>query len=453
MNSEEFRSFAKAAVDYIADYLENIRNKKVLSSVEPGYLHQHLPQEPPQEGEPWQSLLQDVDRIIVPGLTHWHSPHFHAYYPTANSHPGIVGEILLSGLATISTDWHPDNVCVALEQKVLDWLAKLLHLPSHFLNTSPGPGGGLIQNAASDSTLIALLISKTKKTSETAPDAKLVAYTSEQSNSSVEKAGLLASTTIRLLPTDEHGALRGTTLLRAIREDIASGLTPCSVVATLGTTGTCAFDDLEEIGPICKDFGVWLHVDAAYAGAAFCCPEYLPLMKGVEFADSFCFNPHKWMLVNSDCSAMWFKDVTHAEKVFDRESSGTHFWQIPDVRRFRALKLWFVLRVYGVEGIRKHIRKQVDLAKYFEGLVRGDCRFEVCRVSLGLVCFRVKGDDRRTQDLIDRVTQRKKIFVMPYYFREKLVIRFVICSRFTEETDVLVAWEEIKSQVEHNLDG
>ncbi|RZC37350.1 Pyridoxal deC and/or SLA LP auto ag domain containing protein, partial [Asbolus verrucosus] len=422
---------------------------QVLSSVEPGYMKCLLPEKAPSSGESWQSVLQDLHKIVAPGLTHWHSPNFHAYYPTANSFPGIVGELLLSGLGVISTDWLSSPACVELELKMMDWLATIINLPKVFFNSSDGPGGGIIQNAASESTLLGLLAGKNRAISQN-PQCKLVAYTSEQSNSSVEKAGILASVPMRLLPTDEEGRLRGDTLLRAILEDREQGLTPCCVVATLGTTGTCAFDRLEEIGPICAQFGVWLHVDAAYAGSAFACPEYRHLMKGVEFADSFNFNPHKWMLVNSDCSAMWFKNTKHIEAIFSHKTSETipevQFWQIPSARRFRSLKLWFVLRIYGVSGIQNHIRYQISLAKFFEELVKNDSRFEVCTANMGLICFRLKGGDSLTQMLLNKVAERKNIFIMPYYYHNKLVIRFVICSRFTEEKDILFAWNEIKNQ-------
>lgn len=260
---------------------------------------------------------------------------------------------------------------------------------------------------------------------------------------------------MKLLPTDQKGRLRGSTLLSALQKDIENGLIPCCVIATLGTTGICAFDKLKEIGSLCLKYNIWLHVDAAYAGSAFACPEYRHLMDGIEHVDSFNINPHKWMLVNSDCSAMWFRDTQYVEETFKvgqgRLSMGLpdlRNWQIPDYRRFRALKLWFVLRIYGVEGIQKHIRHQINLAKYFEDLVRMDDRFEVCTASMGLVCFRLKGRDALTQKVIDSVTERKNIFVMPYYYQGKLVIRFVICSRLTEEADVLYAWEEIKGQID-----
>lgn len=291
---------------------------------------------------------------------------------------------------------------------------------------------------------------------------KLVAYTSDQANSSVEKAGILGSMPMRLLPADENCVLRGATLLEAIEKDKKEGLIPCYVVATLGTTGTCAFDNLQEIGPVCNEENVWLHVDAAYAGSAFSCPEYRHLMKGVEHADSFDFNPHKWMMVNSDCSAMWVKDARHLIEAFavDRiylqhQHEGLapdyRHWQISLGRRFRALKLWFVLRSYGVEGIRKHIRTQIQLANYFEQLVRNDNRFEVATSSMGLVCFRLKGPEEYTKMLLEILTKRKNIYVIPCYYRGKFVVRFVVCSRLTENKDIDYGWKEIIEVIDQIL--
>lgn len=264
---------------------------------------------------------------------------------------------------------------------------------------------------------------------------------------------------MRLLPADKQGRLTASVLLDAIEKDKTQGLIPCYVVACLGTTPTCAFDDLTELGPLCNREKIWLHVDAAYAGTAFACPEYRYLMKGVEYSDSFNFNPHKWMLVNFDCSAMWVKDAKYLVEAFNVERiylKDSHkglapeyrHWQISLGRRFRALKLWFVLRIYGVEGIQKHVRHQISLARHFESFVRNDKRFELCTSSMGLVCFRLKGDDVLTQTLLEKIQQRKSIYIIAGHFHYKFVIRFAICSRFTEKSDVDYAWQEILSQTE-----
>lgn len=288
---------------------------------------------------------------------------------------------------------------------------------------------------------------------------KLIAYSSDQSNSSVEKAGLLGSMPMRLLPADNEGRLTASVLMEAIEKDKAQGLIPCYVVSCLGTTPTCAFDDLMELGPLCNREKIWLHVDAAYAGTAFACPEYRYLMAGVEYSDSFNFNPHKWMLVNFDCSAMWVKDARYLVEAFNVEriylkdnhkglAPEYRHWQISLGRRFRALKLWFVLRIYGVEGIQKHVRSQIALAKYFESLVKNDKRFEACTCSMGLVCFRLKGDDSVSQTLLEKIQERKNIFIIAGHFQHKYCIRFAVCSRLTEISDVDYAWQEILSATE-----
>jgi aromatic-L-amino-acid/L-tryptophan decarboxylase len=288
---------------------------------------------------------------------------------------------------------------------------------------------------------------------------KLIAYTSDQCNSSVEKAGLLGSMKMRLLKADGDGRLRGDTLKKAFEEDIAQGLIPCYVVANLGTTGTCAFDPLDELGPICSEYDVWLHIDAAYAGTAFICPEYRHLMNGVEYADSFDFNPHKWMNVNFDCSAMWVKDGHDLIKAFDVQRiylddiktdtkiPDYRHWQMPLGRRFRALKLWTVLRIYGAEGLRNNIRNHISLAHHFANLVRSDDRFLVePEPSMGLVCFRLKKGDALTKALLESLTKKKQVYMVAGSYRGRYIIRFVVCSRLTNKEDIEFSWNKIKEE-------
>lgn len=287
--------------------------------------------------------------------------------------------------------------------------------------------------------------------------AKLIAYTSDQCNSSVEKAGLLGSMKMRLLKADADGRLRGEMLKNAFEEDLSRGLIPCYVVANLGTTGTCAFDPLYELGPICNQYDVWLHVDAAYAGAAFICPEYRHLMKGVEFADSFDFNPHKWMLIHFDCSAMWVKDGLDLLKALDVQRiylddiktetkiPDYRHWQMPLGRRFRAMKVWTVMRIYGAEGLRRHIRHQIDLAQLFGKFVQSDERFLVePETSMGLVCFRLKSGDVMTKKLLENLTKKKEVFMVAGSYRNRYIIRFVVCSRLTNKEDIEFSWNKIK---------
>ncbi|KAK2584770.1 hypothetical protein KPH14_007094 [Odynerus spinipes] len=467
MDSKDFLDFGKATLDFIANYMENLRDRPVLPDVEPGYLNKMLPEEAPQKPESWQEVFKDIERVIMPGMTHWNSPNFYAYYPACFSYPSIVGELLCAGFGCVGFSWICSPACTELEVVTLNWLGKMLGLPSEFLSCSGGPGGGVIQGSASETTLVCLLAAKDRTTrrikslhpewDENVIRGKLVAYASDQSNSSVEKAGLLSTITMKLLPADENCSLRGETLLRAIKKDLENGFIPCYVCATLGTTGTCAFDNLEELGPICNKYDVWLHIDAAYAGAAFVCPEYRYLMSGVEYADSFNVNCHKWLLVNFDCSAMWVKDSKYLIDAFnvdriylahDKQGLAPDYrhWQIQLGRRFRSLKLWFVLRLYGIEGVQHHIRNTISLAQKFEDYVKSDERFEVISSVMALVCFRLKGDNSLTKELLARLTKRRRIYVIAATYRNKYIIRLCICGRMCQEDDIKFAWNEISEQ-------
>ncbi|KAK7873607.1 hypothetical protein R5R35_009297 [Gryllus longicercus] len=469
MDAREFIDFAGAAAEYIADYLTSVRDRRVLPAVEPGYLRDLLPEAAPERPEHWRHVLADVERVIMPGMTHWQSPRFHAYYPTGSSFAAMVGEMLSAGLGCIGFSWAASPVATELETHMMDWLARLLALPEHFLNAAPGPGGGVLQGSASEATLVALLAAKertVRRLLEEQPEqdaallkTRLVAYTCDQANSSVEKAGLLASLPMRLLPSDAQGRLRADVLQRAVDEDRANGLLPCFVVATLGSTPTCAFDPLPELGQLCQRERLWLHVDAAYAGTALLCPEYRHIAEGAELADSFCVNPHKWMLINFDCSAMWVRDSHQLVEAFtvDRIYLAHHKqglapdyrnWQIPLGRRFRALKLWLVLRLHGAEGLRAHVRHQVALARHFEALARAHAAVHVATVALGLVCFRLQGPEALTEELLAALRTRGRIYVVAGAAEGRLVIRFCICSRLTRAADVDFAWEEIRQQAE-----
>ena len=377
---------------------------------------------------------------------------------------------MLSGaISCIGFSWIASPACTELEMLTMDWLAKMLQLPDHFLFSSKGPGGGVIQGTASEATLVAVLSARQQAVASycrehpgeepAAVRSRLVAYGSKQAHSSVERAGLLAGVRMHLLEGDEELRMGGDELAAAVREDRERGLVPCCVVATLGTTSSCAMDHLQELGPVCRDLGLWLHVDAAYAGSAFICPEFRPMLDGIEYADSFNFNPHKWMLVNFDCSAMWLKDASLTVDAFNvdplylqhrhqGEIPDYRHWQIPLGRRFRSLKLWFVLRMYGVEGLQEHIRTQVAQAQQFAELVREDGRFELpVPAVMGLVCFRLKGSNTINEKLNKRINEAGKIHITPSKIREKFILRFAVCSRFTVESDIDFAWQEVKAQV------
>ncbi|CAL8260899.1 unnamed protein product [Boreogadus saida] len=467
MDAAEFRRRGKEMVDYVADYLENIEHRRVYPDVEPGYLRSMIPSEAPLEPESYEDVLKDVDRVIMPGMTHWQSPHFHAYFPSATSYPALLADMLSGGLGCIGFTWAASPACTELETVMMDWLGQMLQLPEDFLAGTKGQGGGVIQGTASEATLMALLAARCKavkcvhesdpQRSEADIFSKLIAYTSEEAHSSVERAGLIGGVGIRMVATDEHFSVRAETLEKMVAEDKAAGFIPFFFCATLGTTPSCAFDKITELGPLCNAENIWMHIDAAYAGSSFICPEFRPLLDGVEFADSFNFNPHKWLLVNFDCSAMWVKkrtDLIGAFKLdpvylkYDNQESGLvtdyRHWGIPLGRRFRSLKLWFVFRMYGQSGLQAYIRKHVELAKVFETMVKKDKRFEICaEVVLGLVCFRLKGSDELNEALLKEMTHLGRIHLVPCKLRGRFVLRFAICGRTTELRHVQEAWTHI----------
>ncbi|MDH4043783.1 MAG: pyridoxal-dependent decarboxylase, partial [Gemmatimonadota bacterium] len=423
MTPDEFRRHGYATVDWIASYLERVESFPVLSAVMPGALRAALPAAPPEDGEPYEAILADVERLILPGITHWQSPNFFAYFSANASPPAMLAELVSAGLGVQGMLWATSPACTELETHVLDWLADALGLPEAF--TSRGTGGGVIQDTASSATLCALLAARDRATDGAATErglaAGLTAYASTQAHSSVEKAvGIagLGRAHLRLIEVDDTFAMRPAALDDALRADRAAGRTPCFVAATIGTTSSTAMDPLPAIVEICRRHGVWLHVDAALAGNAAICPEFRQFQDGVAGADSYCVNPHKWLLTNFDCDAFYVADrgallralsilpeylrnqATEAGAVIDYRD-----WQVPLGRRFRALKLWFVMRSYGLAGLRQHIRHHVELARRFADWVRADARFEiVAPVALNLVCFRLRGDDAPNERLLAALT-------------------------------------------------
>ncbi|KAB0805609.1 hypothetical protein PPYR_02579 [Photinus pyralis] len=459
-------------VDYIADYLKNIRSRRVFPDRVPGFLRLQIPESAPIEGEPWIDIFPDIENIIMPSVTHWQSPHMHAYFPALNCFPSLLGDMLSDAINCIGFTWASSPACTELETIVLNWLGKMIGLPDDFLHTrNDSLGGGVIQTTSSEATLVCLLAGRTqaiKKYQEIYPDledveinARLVGYCSDQAHSSIEKAALIGLVKMRYVETDDNLSMRGPALLQTIKKDREKGLIPFWVCATLGTTGACAFDNLEEIGAICAEEEIWLHVDAAYAGSAFICPEFRIWLKGVENANSIAFNPSKWLMVHFDCTAMWVKSSAALHRTFNveplylkHENSGKGVvglaidymhWQIPLSRRFRALKLWFVIRNYGIKGLQNHIREGVRLAQKFESLLSADCRFEIAaRRHLGLVVFRLVGENHLTEKLLKRLNSRGNLHCVPAAIKDKYVIRFTVTSQFTTVDDIVRDWKEIK---------
>ncbi|GMU24283.1 MAG: L-2,4-diaminobutyrate decarboxylase [Phycisphaerae bacterium] len=423
-----------------------------------------MPQHPPLTGEPFDRILRDVDRIIMPGITHWQSPNFFAYFPSNNSGPSILGELLSAGLGVQGMLWATSPACTELETHVMDWLVDMLALPGHFKSTAAG--GGVIQDTASSAVLCALLAARERATGGRSnvdgADGRLVAYSSNQAHSSIEKAVRIAglgSGNLRLIDVDERFAMRPEKLAEAIAADRATGKVPCFVCATVGTTSSNGIDPLPEIGRICREAGVWLHVDAAMAGTAALCPEFRFIQKGLELADSYAFNPHKWMFTNFDCDCFFVADrgqlirtlsvlpeylrnqATESGAVIDYRD-----WHIPLGRRFRALKLWFVIRSFGVEGLRERVRRHVELAHEFVEWLRADGQFDVVApVPLNLVCFRHPSGDEINQRILDRLNATGRLYLTHTRLNGKLTLRLCIAQTNTERRHVEAAWRQIQA--------
>jgi aromatic-L-amino-acid decarboxylase len=465
MDPEEFRKHGHAVVDWIAEYYKRIESLPVLSQVAPGQIRASLPSHPPQHGEQFESILQDVERLILRGVTHWQSPNFFAFFPCNASGPAILGDLLSSGLGVQGMLWATSPACTELETLVLDWLVPALGLPEKFLSTSTG--GGVIQDTASSATLCAILAARERLTNYESNrigiSEKLCAYTSSQAHSSVEKAIQIAGIgreNLRLIEVDNQFAMDADGLQRVIEQDRKAGRKPFFVCATVGTTSSNAIDPVPQIGQICRDHGVWLHVDAAMSGTAALCPEFRHIHDGLECADSYCFNPHKWMFTNFDCDCFYVADrkaliqalsvlpeylrnkATESGAVIDYRD-----WQIPLGRRFRSLKLWFVLRHYGIEGLQFHIREHVRLAQEFASWVEHDARFEVVvRPPLNLVCFRLKAGDDANQQLMDALNRSGELYLTHTRLNDRLTLRFCIAQTSTTERHVMKAWNLIQER-------
>lgn len=465
MTPDEFREYGHQAVEWIAAYYERLESFPVLSTVKPGEIRAALPADPPEHGEGFDGVLHDLDAVLMPGITHWQHPSFFAYFPANASGPGILGDLLASGLGVQGMIWATSPAATELETHVLDWLATLLDLPTRF--RSAGRGAGVIQHSASDAVLVALLAAIHRatggRTARTGVGTeRLTVYTSSQTHSSVEKACRVAglgTDALRMIDIDPATvAARPDHLHQLVHADRAAGYTPALVVASIGTTGLGAIDPVAELGRIARSAGAWLHVDAAWAGVAAVCPELRWLNEGLESADSYCTNPHKWLLTNFDCDAMWVAErdnivaalsilpeylrnaATESGQVIDYRD-----WHVPLGRRFRALKLWAVIRWYGAEGLRAHVRRDVALAQEFASWVAADDRFELVGPHpLALVTFRLRSGDEATQQLMERVNAAGRIYLTHTAAEGRSTLRMAIGSPQTEHRHVAAAWAELQ---------
>ena len=473
MTPEEFREHGHAVVDWIADYWAGIDRHPVLSPLSPGEVAKALPAGPPETGEPVAAMLADLDRIVLPGLTHWQHPNFYAYFPANTSGPSVLGDLVSAGLGVQGMLWATSPACTEVETVMLDWLADLLGLPARF--RSDGPGGGVIQDSASSAALVATLVALHRASggswrghglgpsAETGgpPPARYAIYTSTEGHSSIAKAARIAGlgdAALRLIAVDPATqAMDPAALAERLAADRAAGVSPALVVATVGTTSTAAVDPLPEIGPLCRRYGAWLHVDAAYAGAAAVCPELRDGHAGLEHADSYCFDPHKWLLTGFDCDAFWVADraeliealtvlpeylrntATESGAVIDYRD-----WQVPLGRRFRALKLWFTLRWYGAEGLRAHVRSGVAMARELAGWVSADPRFALAAPpSYSLVCFRLRTGDDATAELLRRLNASGAAYLSHTRVGDRYALRMAVGAPATGPEHVRATWELI----------
>jgi aromatic-L-amino-acid decarboxylase len=468
MDAEEFRRRGHELIDWIADHVEGVGDLRVAPDIQPGAVRAQLPAHPPTAPEPWEDVRRDLDEIVVPGIVHWQHPSFFAYFPSNTSYPSILGELLSAGLGVQGMSWVTSPACTEIETLMLDWMAELLDLPAAFRSTS-ATGGGVIQGSASEATLVAILSARYRATggavNEDGDTTRLVAYATSQAHSSIEKGLRIAGVgadRIRTVAHDASFAMRPAALAAIVEADVAAGLLPFFVCAARGTTSTLAFDPTAAIAEVCRDHGLWLHVDAAMSGIAALVPEHRWVNDGVGLADSYCTNAHKWMGINFDCDFYWTADraaLLGALSILPEylrsaaAESGAAIdyrdWQIPLGRRFRALKVWLALRLDGVEPVREMIRRHVELTARLADEVARDERFEVVAPApLNLLVLRLVGPDAdaRTDALIEAANATGQVLFTRTVVDGRVALRFSIGARATRWEHVAAGWALLRSR-------
>jgi aromatic-L-amino-acid decarboxylase len=465
MDTKSFRTHAHQLVDWMANYMETLSERPVMAQTQPSEILAQLPTQAPEQGEPFTALMQDFEQIILPGMTHWQHPRFFGYFPANSSPPSVLAEMLTATLGAQCMSWITSPAAAELEERVMEWLRTLLGLPNHW--------SGVIQDTASTATLCALLTAREQANGfqsnriglSQAP--RYTVYCSQEIHSSIDKAARIAglgTDQVRKLPVDDNLALIPSALEQAIAEDRQAGYHPLCVVAAFGTTSSTAIDPLAEIGVICAREGLWLHVDAAYAGTALVLPEVRPLLPGLDYADSFVFNPHKWMLTNFDCSAYYVRDAAALKQTFeltpeylktdlDKQVNNYRDWGVQLGRRFRALKLWFVLRSYGAEGIRAILRNHLAWAQELASQVDAHPAFErLAPVPFNLVCFRATPAelapeqwDTHNEQLMRTLNNSGQLFMTHTRLQGKYTLRLVIGQTQVTHADVQAAWQQIQT--------
>ncbi len=469
MNPEEFRAFGHRLIDWIADYRTSTASRPVMSTVEPGSIRAQLPTTPPEGPESMDAVFRDFERIVLPGLSHWQHPRFFGYFPSNGELSSVLGDYLSTGLGVLGLSWQSSPALTEVEEVTTDWLRQMVGLSDKW--------NGVIQDTASTSTLVALICARERASSyslvkggiQSIPSA-LVVYVSAHSHSSVDKAALLAGfgrDHVRLVPTDASFAMRPDALADAIGKDIAAGLKPCAVVATTGTTTTTAVDPVGAIADVARAHGLWLHVDAAMAGSAMILPECRGLWEGIEGADSIVLNPHKWLGVAFDCSVYYVRDAEHLVRVMstnpsylrsavDERVKNLRDWGIPLGRRFRALKLWFLIREQGVTGLQARLRRDLANAQWLKGEVEKTPHWRVLApVPLQTLCVRheppgLEGEalDRYTQAWADALNRSGEAYVTPATLDGRWMVRISIGALLTERAHVAELWDAMRRTAE-----
>jgi len=469
MTVSEFRKFAHHVADWMADYFETIEKFPVKSNVEPREIYNQIPDSPPEHPDDFEKIFKDFLSIILPGITHWQHPSFFAYFPANASFPSVLAEMLTATLATQGMLWDTSPAAAELEEKMMEWLKQSIGLPEIFQ--------GVIYDGASTATLSAIICAREKASgflinfSGFKPNHLFRVYASEEAHSSVEKAVKMAGigrNNLVKIPTNENFHLLPNALEQAIEDDLSKGYIPLCVVATLGTTSCTAIDPLDQIAPICAKYKLWLHIDAAYAGSALILPEYRWMIKGIEHADSFVFNPHKWLMTNFDCTAFFIKDKEVLLQAFSilpeylktqwaTKVNNYSDWGPQLGRRFRALKLWFVLRSYGVSQLRQILRSHILLARMLEEKMRKHPDVEILApVNLNLICFRAtcseyKEDEDKlnqlNQNLLTALNKSGKLYLSHTKLKGKFTLRMVIGQTYVQESHIEKAWQEIQSKI------
>ncbi len=465
MNAEEFRSHAHRLVDWMADYMTNVEKYPVKSQVNPGDIFQQIPESAPESSESMEQIFQDFEKIIMPGITHWQSPNYYAYFTANTSPPSILAEMLTSTIAAQCMKWETSPAAAELEERVMNWLRDAMGIPSNWV--------GVIQDTASTATLAAIVSARERSANYQINESGYEGYTnfrvycSSQTHSSIEKGAKIAGIgrkNVVKVAVDESLAMQPEALEKAIQKDIAAGLKPLCVISATGTTGTTAMDPLSPIADICERYNIWLHVDAAYAGSAMLLPEYQHYLEGIEKADSYVFNPHKWLFTNFDCTAYFVKDQKALLRTFeilpeylktktDGQVNNYCDWGIPLGRRFRALKLWFVLRSYGLEGIRKKLRHHIEITKWLEQQILDHNHYSLTAPrSLNLVCFHYvprQGADKDlvntiNETLLHRINATGKAYLTHTKVDGWYTLRMVVAQTNVEQRHVEQTWELIQ---------